>query len=317
MAYCDCDQGSEFEPGSRGDASANTGAESMPPAIADTGRSPCYGAKPVVQVWQGQSTNLTLYALDRNGAAINLELVAAGSSESSSEAEAPVIIFQARDTEGSTRVRFQSTCTVEDAANGKVTCAVTPSQTDSIPGILVAQLLVYAADGETLLHATPYWFSVNASLDSVYSHCSPITIPEVRLILRDQCGEQNLLLQDFEFDDSQILACMRHPVDEFNEKYQPKTRYTMRTFPWRFHWLRATAGYLLEIAAHGYARDHLPYSAGGVSVDDKNKTETYMRIAKTLIAEWREFVRSQKIELNIEGGYGRMGSSYRSAWYRL
>ena len=108
---------------------------------------------------------------------------------------------------------------------------------------------------------------------------------------------------------------MRLPIDEFNEKYQPKTRYSPRSFPFRYHWLRATSGYLLEIAARGYARDRLAYSAGGVSVDDKNKMQDYMLLGKDLLAEWRQFIKETKVEMNVAQGWGSVGSHYgRGNW---
>ena len=307
MAYCECDDGSQVNPNpGKDDSSPNIGDSTAPHDTVDVGRSRCFGARPVIQVWEGQKTRLRLYLQDANGTPINI-------------ADGTTVYFEARDREASRVVRFRQKCTVESAAQGKVLCSVPASVTRNKPGIYVAQLLNYASDGVTLLHATNYWFVANMTVDSAFSntcHTEPITVAEIRLFLRDVCPEQNFLLDDLEFDDSQILGCIRLPINEFNEKYEPQTRYTMRNFPFRFHWIRATMGYLMEIAAHGYARDHLPYSAGGVSVDDKNKAETYIRIAKTLLEEWRQFIREAKWRLNTEGGFGRLGSSYRFAyWY--
>ena len=305
-----CIDGSDFSPdGGRDENKPNVGPTELPHVTVDRSRSNCFGSKPVATMWQGQKTRINLHALDANGSSISLKQ--SGTPE-------PVIrvFFEAKDREGTNRNVLRKECEITDAEAGTVQLSIVPADTKFIPGpgIFVANLLVYDEDLDNLFHVTKYWFVVEATLDSAYTqhtHHGPITVAEVRLLLRDQCPEQNLLLDDFEFDDSQILACMRHPIDEFNEKYQPTTTFVMRNFPFRYHWLRATMAMLLEIAAHGYMRDHLPYSAGGVSVDDKNKAAAYLGAAERLHVEWQDFIRNKKLEINIDSGYGRLGSSYR------
>jgi hypothetical protein len=275
---------------------------------------------PVVQVWQGQKNTLRLYLSDANGAPISVALADASSSSSSSSAvpATAVFAFEVRDRPGATRIRLRKRCVVEDAAKGVVTCELSADDTRRIPGIFCANLIAYDPDGELIYQLTKYWFMVMPTMDASYSqmsHYDSITIPEIRLMLREVCPEQNFLLDDYEFDDSQIVACMRLPIDEFNEKYQPKSNYTMATFPFRFHWLRATTGYLMDIASRGYARDHLPYTAGGVSVDDKNKFGVYANMGQQLLGEWRDFIKNTKLEMNIESGYGRLGSKYRYTYW--
>jgi len=289
-----CDQGSISPTGSQDQFAGNRGSDDLAHETVDMGRSKCFGDRPVVQTYQCQKTNFKLYVMDRNGAAVDLST---GSF---------TVKFIIKDREVSSLPIFNVTCEITDAAQGIVLAKLTPTQT-RFAGIFVAQVQVFNA-ADDLIWNTPYWAVFNPSLN--VTSTGPITIPEVRLILRDSCPEQNFLLDDFEFNDSQIVACMRLPIDEFNEKYQPKTTYSPRTFPWRFHWLRATAGYLMEIAARGYARDHLNYVAGGVTVSDRDKAKIYVELANQLLADWRQFVKERKIEMNIEGGFGTMGSGY-------
>jgi len=290
--------GSDVPNGARDGNDINQGSEDLGHTIVDLSRSPCSSDRAVVQVFQGQPAILKLYVADRNGTAVNLD-------DLPSTAE---IRYVVKDREVSNSARFGVTCTIEDAENGVVRCELTKSNTRDA-GIFVAQVIVTNSEGATLW-TTPYWHVSNITLEGWHNSGGPPTIPEIRLIMRDACPEQNTLLNDLEFDDSQIVACLRLPIDEFNEKYQPKTNYSPRTFPFRFHWMRATAGYLLEIAGRGYMRDHLPYNAGGVSVDDKNKASQYIQAGQMLLAEWRQFVKERKIEMNIEGAYGRLGSYY-------
>jgi hypothetical protein len=200
--------------------------------------------------------------------------------------------------------------TIVDAERGQVQFELQPGNLKN-PGIYVAEVTV--KDGGTILWRTQYWLEVCPSLDAVNQRPGsprPVTTAEIRLVLRDVCADQNVLLQTLEFDDSQIAAFIRWPIDEFNEKYQPTTHHTASNFPFRYHWMRATVGYLLESGSFGYARDHFSYAAGGVSVDDKNKTELYNGLGRQLLSEWRDFIKRKKVELNISGGYGSLPSDY-------
>jgi len=299
MTQC-CEPGSGAgnlpDPSVRDDDAINGGTTDLPHPTVDITRSPCSSDRAVIEVQQSQPAVLRLYVADRNGAPVDITNLPDGTQ----------IQFVVKDTANTNTARVARLCTIVTAATGIVQCELTKADTKSA-GIFVAQVVVMAPDNN-VLWATPYWMMVNFTLN--FMSTGPITIPEVRLILRDSCPEQNILLDDFEFNDSQIVACMRLPIDEFNEKYQPKTRYVPRTFPFRYHWLRATCGYLLEIAARGYARDRLAYNAGGVAIDDKNKMQDYMLLGKDLLTEWRQFIKERKIEMNIEQGWGSVQSYY-------
>lgn len=294
MAQC-CGTGSPV-PASAASADnyeSNTGTAGLSHNTVDLGRSRCYGSRPVIKVQQNQPAILKLWVADRNGQAVNLS----GTF---------TIRFIVKDRENSSFNILSVVGEIVDEQTGEVKVAL-PACNTLKPGIYVAQVLVQN-DDEEVLWATPYWLTIEPSLSSKPS--AALTIAEIRLMMRDVCGEQNVLLGDLEYDDSQIVACLRLPIDEFNEKYQPKTAFSTRTFPYRFHWMRAVCGYLLEIAGRGYARDHLPYSAGGVSVDDKNKAGPYMSMAQSLLLEWRTFIKERKVEMNIESSYGTLGSYY-------
>jgi hypothetical protein len=251
----------------------------------------------VIEISQGQKASLQLYVADANGEAV--PLTGATSAK-----------FIAKESLAAQTDYINTAGTIAAGATGKVTVAIDPEDVIDA-GIFDAQVLVYNAAGD-LLWATYYWLAVEPSLDADPSVASDVpSLPEVRMMLRDVCREQNLLLNDFEFKDSEILYALRWPIDQFNSWAQPKTTYTTKSFPWRFPWLRATCGYLLEMKAHGYIRDHLPYSAGGISVSDKQKWNEYMQLANRLLAEWKEFMVNQKIELNVNSAFGSLRSPYR------
>jgi len=292
-------------PGSAKDwLTANRGPVELPQSVQDVGRSKCFGDRPVVSISQGQKTRLVFWASNPDGTAVDLT----GNG-------GPFIVYfivRAREQQATNDLVIECDIDSTDAKNGKITCDL-PAGGMKLPGLFPAQLGVYNED-EEILFTQPYWLMVNPGMD--YQTYGPITIPEVRLMLRDSCPDQNFLIDDFEFTDDQIVACIRLPIDEFNEKYQPKTNYSPSNFPHRFHWLRAATGYLMEIASKGYIRNHLDYSAGGVSVQDKNKFAVYAKMGADLVAEWRTFVKECKLELNIDNGFSNLGSGYNYSNYR-
>lgn len=291
-----CNNGTTVQVDSRDSTKANIGPAGLSHTTEDLTRSSCSASRQVAEMVQGQRTRLIFFVVDANGVAVDLTNAAS-------------VKIIAKDTPTSDPAYLEKSASVVDAAKGKVLVNLVPDDTPDA-GLFYLHVLVYNSSNQ-LLWNTPYWLAINPSLDALESsQQGVITLAEIRLIMRDECASQNLLLDDFEFNDSQIMAAIRLPVDKFNETNQPKTMYTARTFPWRYHWLRAAAGYLFEIAARGYARDHLPYGAGGVSVDDKNKAGVYLQLAKDLLAEWDNFVVQQKIQLNVEGAWGTLRSAY-------
>ena len=283
---------------------ADRGPDELPQAqVVDAGKAKCGGQRQVISIAQGQKSNFVLWATNVNGAALDLSTGGPFTCK-----------LLLKDRELSCIVQLSVTGEVDstDGDKGKINFILAAGQM-RLAGLFVAQLVIYSAT-DSILHAQNYWFESRPGLD--YRSYAPLTIAEIRMELRDACAEQNYLIDDLEFDDSQIAYCLRKPIDEFNERYQPKTNYSPKNFPHRFHWSRAVVAYLLEIASRGYARNHLDYAAGGVTVQDKNKASVYASLSTALLAEWREFIKERKLELNIEGGFGNLGSGYNYSTYR-
>lgn len=145
----------------------------------------------------------------------------------------------------------------------------------------------------------------------------PPTLGEIRMHMMDD-GLENSLLADVEFDDEQILLALVKPIQYFNETNPPLgIRFDTRNFPWKAHWVDAVKGYLLEIAAMNYRRNHLKITAGGKTLDDLDKETEYLREARQLIAEWKDFVLRKKVEINMAQCVGSIGSTYSSTWSRI
>jgi hypothetical protein len=132
-----------------------------------------------------------------------------------------------------------------------------------------------------------------------------VSIAEIRLAMRDLSSEDNFLLDDVEFTDTEIAWAMRRPVDYWNER-PPRLRgqtFTPANFPYRYEWINAVKGELMIMAAQNYRRNHLQYSAAGLSVDDQNKFQQYENVGKQLLADWKEWVEREKVSLNFQRSF--------------
>lgn len=138
----------------------------------------------------------------------------------------------------------------------------------------------------------------------------PPTINEIRMSLMDASGAENFYLGDTEFKAEQILSAIVRPIQYWNEALPPVAPFTTRTFPFRENWLGAIQGHLFEIAAHNFRRTHLPYGAGGISVDDRNKEREYLAAAQMKLGEWKAFVTNKKVAINLRGFIGVVDSPY-------
>lgn len=151
------------------------------------------------------------------------------------------------------------------------------------------------------------------SLDSAEDFTGPPTLSEIRIALRDT-GMENSLLNDVEFDDTEIIAAIQRPIRQWNETPPPVASYDGRSFPYHEHWLKATMALLMKSAAYWYERNRLAASAGGVSIDDRNKMQTYMVMAQELYQEWQTFILETKVSINAARAMGTVSSPY-TRWF--
>lgn len=194
----------------------------------------------------------------------------------------------------------EANATILDAEHGKVSVIV-PDAICTRPGIWLADFIIVDDEGrEVFANAAYLYVERSASQPSCGNMPS---IPEVRLYLRDYASE-NELLDVVDFDASEIAFAISMCVDEWNEAPPLEgPRYTTQNFPYRRHWLVGVSAYLFQIAAEHYARNSLPYAAGGLQFDDKGRAGPYMQKAQLAKQEWQAFVARQKVLLSIGGGY--------------
>lgn len=204
--------------------------------------------------------------------------------------------------------------TFQNAPDGVIRAPVPPTAAKN-SGVYQLSWAIEDADGDViavnnaLLSIERSLFSTDSS--EVRFSGGPPTINEIRMSLMDSAAEENLLLDDVEFDDEQILLAITRPIRYWNEIPPPLSIvYDTRSFPFKDAWLRAIGAELLLFAAHNYRRNQLAYSAGGLTVDDKNKEGAYLQASQLLREEWRSFVAHKKIQLNAQDFMGSVGSAY-------
>lgn len=213
-------------------------------------------------------------------------------------------------------------CTIEgtilDYREARVVFHLEPEHLD-VAGVYTAEIGLFR--GELLLKRWPVYVCVEPSLFSKTQHASEagiITIPEIRLALRDLDPSYNDVIEECEFKDAEIMHCIQKPVDMWNEMLpiEPALQFPYARFPFRGNWLRATCGYLLELASHWYRRNDVPISAGGISVADRNKHASYEPKAQQLIQEYLMWAKQMKASLNMRLAFGSIQSPWprRNTW---
>lgn len=137
----------------------------------------------------------------------------------------------------------------------------------------------------------------------------PPTLSEIRMALRDSVVENNLL-DAVEFTSDEIVFSIVRPIAEWNEMPPHVAHYTCHNFPYKEMWLKGIIAQLLQTAAFHYTRNKMPSSHGGLTVDDKNKDREYLMLAGAFREEWRNWMLTEKVRINIRIGRGGIGSIY-------
>jgi len=180
-------------------------------------------------------------------------------------------------------------------------------------GIYQLSMGIRDAD-ENLVHIENPLLWVERSLfatDDPTYNLGPPTIMEIREAIYDTGAADNLLLDEMEFSDDQLASAAGRPLQEWNAMPPPlRPQVSTKNFPFREMWMRAICGHLFRIAAHNYRRNTLPYQAGGLSINDKDKEQPYMQIGMALQQEWREWMMAKKVEINQALFVGAMESCY-------
>ncbi len=194
-----------------------------------------------------------------------------------------------------------------------------PSSVRNNPAVYLLEVGLYDDDDE-LTYTNQLFLWVNKGLFGSPTHKAggPPSLDEVRLFIRDNGPEENRLLDDFEFDLAEICHGATNAVRLWNESQPPIDMcFNTKTYCVPFRWLQAIAGHMMMVAAHRFRRNHLPYQAGGIAIDDQNKFQQYDRTGMILMQEYKEWVKQKKTEINCMAAITSTGSPYGSVAYKI
>jgi hypothetical protein len=245
-------------------------------------------------------------AIDLTAYGITASSSSSSSSSSSGEPVKHGVEFLIKELPSSPIIFFRKMGVVktsEDAVAGKV-CLNYDDVDSSKAGIWCGMAVIWQQGVQRKLF--PFYFEVTPNL-LAYNPSGPLSVAEIRLSIRDTCPEINFLIDAVEYKDEEIAWAMRRPIEYWNEIPPDLGFYTPMDFPFRYHWLEATVGELLRMAAIWLRRNDLDYTAAGLTVADTKKWPDYMRMAEQRSGEWKGFVKTKKLEMNIDGGYASMG----------
>jgi hypothetical protein len=269
-----------------------------------------------VRLQQGQKGTIAWTISDNTGRAVDLSGCVSGSSASVAADDDMRVILRLQENLGvGGQQGIQTfTATIVDPAIGAVEIAV-PKTATKLPGAYFGQLVVQQANGaggyDDLFSNVFYVYIDRTNGGDQGCGGGPPSIMEIRLHLRDSGGADNFLLDNLKFDDAEMAMAVSRPIAYWNEIPPPLCQtYTTQNFPFRYHWLEGICGQLFGIAAEQYRSNQLSYTAAGVSIDDQNKEANYERAAAARTQIWKDFVRAKKASLNLQEGFGDVGSPY-------
>ena len=289
------------------------------PSITRVDGRPILSKTQALVTSQGMAPVIEITLRDLEGRPINFESCgfenySSSVSSSSSSALQGKVLLKAKEV-----FDTNSTIPVVDiegvfvnAAAGFLRAKLPVTATDE-NGILQGNWGVMSASSE-LIHSSQFYIVVEKSQFSSSGSGNGNGLPSinaVRLYLRDSSPEDNPLLNTLEFDLSELCEAMILCVQHWNTM-QPRVRVTFNTknFPKPSVMLNGIMGELYLAAAKHYRRNQLNNTAGGLAIDDKNKSQEYETIGDRMLQDYLKWVKMTKIQINKEAWDGSFGSTY-------
>jgi hypothetical protein len=289
------------------------GVPTLPYPTTELFGAPLPGRMKAVQTIQGQVGNVSWQFLDPD-TKLPVDLTVYGFVQPPGTSPSAITIrvvdsFMTLNGTGLTPV-FQTAGTVTDPLLGFFSFTL-PDGLTANPGIYLAEAAAFNDAGQMVL-GNQFYVIVNAGLNGLQlPPTRPPSIAEIRLHMRDSDPGENLLLDTLSWDLAEIALCIERPVLYWNEAQPPiDAKYTTLNFPYRYWWLQGVVSQLYLMAAHFYRKNYLPASAGGVQVDDMNKSREYEEMGRSLWQDYRNWSQTKKIQLNAEGAVQISPSPY-------
>lgn len=279
----------------------------LSPPVTQIYRVPVPAKMRGIAIRQSQQAEIALYLLDYNGNPV--DLTDYGFPDSGTDDNYTIVVNIQEPIEATTIDSVSGT--VLNPANGYVKFTV-PQDVITTAGVFLCE--AGALNNSGLILSNQFYLMVQRGLFNTFggqpSGLGPPTLDEMRIALRDS-PESSRLTDEYEYDVSEICDSLVRAVQSFNSAPPPlDCFYDTRTFPARHNWIEGATVYLLELAAMYFRRNTLPYSAGGISVDDLNKTREYEAAIQAKREQWQTWVKMKRVGLNMEAGFSTFGSSY-------
>ncbi len=144
------------------------------------------------------------------------------------------------------------------------------------------------------------------------SNNKALTIAEIRQYVMDNTEADNDLLDDLEFNDSDIIMCLHNVIDEWNETAPiiQKAIHTPASFPYRLNCLKAVEGKLYNHKGRNLMRNRAPYKTASGEVDLNARAQMYLQLADKAAEDFKSWMSQTKYAINANACYGGMGSNY-------
>jgi len=276
------------------------------------------GKRRGVQISQGQYANIVMEMRDPQGNVVDLTPFSLPLSIPTEQVLVRFgeAVYATTGVSGNAAITLEEeTGEITDAASGLVQFPISTSVSE-LPGVYIAEVGIFSAGGHMHFSNTIYIY-VNKGLftgtssAAAVSNFGPPTLEEIRVAIRDNGPQENLLLDDLEFDIAEIGDCVKRAVMAWNEAQPPiNVFYTTRNFPFKENLLRGTIGLLFRTAGMRSFRNEFQYSAGGLSINDQSQWKQYLPIGNEFWEEYRTWVRQKKAQFNAEAAMGSLGSAY-------
>jgi hypothetical protein len=285
--------------------------------ISQQNGQPILSRMRAVTVSQGQCATISWQMHDKNGVPVDLS---ACFPTPAPETPSYQIVLRLKEqiSLGEQRPPSEIPATITDAAVGKVEAQLT-QQLVRYPGIFYAELALLTVPLNNakpcVIFSNLFSLIITRSTFGLADVGGPPSMAEIRLHLRDSSPGESYLLDHLMFDDAEIALAITRPVQYWNEIPPPIGTFTTQTFPFRYHWLEGICANLFMMVAEQFRRNQLSYSAAGISLDDQNKEPNYERAGQMRWQAYKDWVRLKKAEINLEGAYGEIGSTYQYGTY--
>jgi hypothetical protein len=298
------------------DTAAGEAAQNiLVPIISTTYGESLLRKQRAVKITQTSFSFLDLILRDVDGHAIALTDygVSAGETSSSSSSETSTGTVKACFREASLlqpNTTFTSIVEVLDPDAGQVKVEI-PELLAAFPGVYMAEIGVFDSS-DRMLFTNECYILVESSSWGDVTKLGPPRLQDVRMSLRDSDFLENELIDNLDFDLAEMCYAMTRVVNYWNDQPPPilTANFTTNNFPFRDIWIDGIRVFLFQLAEEHYRRNFFTHSAGGTSVDDKNRFREYNAAMKDAFDSFRKKLIHQKVQLNARNAFGTLRSGY-------